>query len=831
MQPSWLKRSLAHLISADEVEFRVRVFRLICALTGGLCLLLVAPLNAFQTLPAVVHGGNLALGLLSVVCWRESLRGRHHVGLYLGTATLLVDLVWFWNAGSDGSVTYYYPLLLISVLVLFNGLRRLLFAVGVLLNVAAIHLIEYYRPEWVVPFHNREDRILDLLTGQFCSYTGLACVLWIVLAAYEREQQRVSGMIRQLAAQEADYREIFDSSSDALLVLSAEGRVLAANEQAGTLFMTGRQSLQGRTFGESGLGTGQPATPRPDVRVQAALQGRSQLFETCFQRTDEIQFWAEVALRAWGEPGAQRLVASIRDITTRRNSQEALRLNEERLRLAMAASGQGWFELNVRSGAVVTSPEYARILGYEPAEFRGSLQAWLERIHPADRASVVEAYQRNLRTGDLSSFDYRLRTKDGDWKWIHSVAQVVERGPAGEPLRMMGTHADITERKELEGQLLHRQRLEAVGTLASGVAHDLNNVLSPVLMASSILREKLTDASDRELMAMLDDGGRRGAAIVRQLLDFSRNLAENRVPVDPRQIIQEVAQLVRSTFPKEIQLTLTLTEVSGVIEAEPNQLHQVLVNLCVNARDAMDGRGTITLGLDRLEALPAGGRAPEPHLVLSVADTGPGVPVEIRDKIFDPFFTTKPMGKGTGLGLATVHGIIKAHQGFVRLGTAPGGGALFQVFLPARDRTPVVTAPRPPASSPTKANAPTVLVVDDEPSVRLASVLYLQRMGCRVIEAASGQEAIDLIRQQPEAKGIVITDFSMPGMDGPTLVPHLRKIKPGWSIIGVSGLDQSVRLPELRRLGFAEVLAKPYEAPDLWQAVCRHHAAASSNGA
>ncbi|MES1168424.1 MAG: PAS domain-containing protein, partial [Oleiharenicola lentus] len=285
--------------------------------------------------------------------------------------------------------------------------------------------------------------------------------------------------------------------------------------------------------------------------------------------------WSEVALRACELEGEQRVVASVRDITVRKHEQESLRINEERLRLSMEASRQGWFELNVQTGETISSPEYIDILGYEVEEFRSSFQTWLERIHPADRAQVSEIYKRALQGDGLAALEYRQQTKSGAWKWLRSVAKVVQRDAAGRPLRVMGTHTDITDRKELEGQLLHSQRLEAVGTLASGVAHDLNNILTPMLMASGLLRDKLSDAKDRELMTLLDDGGRRGAAIVRQLLAFSRNLAQDRVPVDPRHLLRDMAQLMRSTFPKEITIVESLPDVPGLVEAEMNQLHQV----------------------------------------------------------------------------------------------------------------------------------------------------------------------------------------------------------------------------------------------------------------
>ncbi len=653
-------------------ELRVRIFRLICAMTAVLCLFVVAPLNGFQNLPLAVHVSNIVLGLLGAFCYWQSCAGRHFVGLFLVVLVGLLDVVWFWNAGSDGSVTHYYFAVLLFVIAMFQGRRRWYLSVGLWLNVGSLFILEHYFPAWITPFTGPVDRLLDLETGVLCSFLALGSITWFILTNYNREQRRVTEIAAQLAASEGNYRTIFNSTSDALFVHALDGRILDVNEQVCALFGVERAQIVGRLVSEFSLNERPYTQEDATAKAVLVLQGQPQLFEWHSRRASGELFWTEVALRACEIGGEKRVVASVRDISVRKLAEEKLRLNEERLRLSMEASRQGWFELNIQTGETVPSPEYARILEYEPGEFKSSLQAWMERIHPADRDATLAAYRRGVETGQPGTMEYRQRTKSGGWRWLRTVAKVVEYDATGRPLRVMGTQTDITERKELESQLLHSQRLEAVGTLASGVAHDLNNILTPMLMASGLLRDKLPDAQDRQLMSLLDDGGRRGAAIVRQLLAFSRNLAQDRVPMDPRQLMRDMAQLMRSSFPKEITVVENLADVPGLVEAEPNQLHQVLMNLCVNARDAMPSGGTITLGLDRAEVPPATGTTTGgPHLVLSVADTGHGIPPELMERIFDPFFTTKPVGKGTGLGLASVHGIVKAHHGFVRVESRP----------------------------------------------------------------------------------------------------------------------------------------------------------------
>ncbi len=807
----------------EEAGLRIRIFRLICVLTGTLCLGVVAPLNAIQHLPLGVHVSNIILGLMGWFCYWQSSRGRHFIVFYFAVLVVLLDAVWFWNAGSDGSVTHYFYPVMLFIIILFEGRWRWWLAVALWMNVASLLVVEHHFPHLVTPFQSAEDRLVDTVTGMFCSFAALAGVAWFMLISYNREQRQVSEIAGRLAESEANYREIFNSTNDALYVRTVDGRILDVNEPACALFGVPRSQVLGQSVEKFSLEAGDYSRAAANASVQLALEGQPQLLEWRCRKANGELFWAEVTLRAWTFRGEQRLVGSVRDITSRKQAQETLRVNEERLRLAMEASNQGWFELNIQTGESVSSPEYVRMLEYEPEDFRSNLQVWIERIHPADRTAVLDTYQRGLRGAGLAAVEYRQRTKSGAWKWIRSVARVVQRDAEGRPVRVMGTHTDVTERKELESQLLHSQRLEAVGTLASGVAHDLNNILTPVLMASGILRDKLLDPADRELMAMLDEGGRRGAAIVRQLLAFSRNLAQDRVPVDPRQQLRDMAQLMRSSFPKEIRIAESISEVPGLVEAEPNQLHQVLMNLCVNARDAMPGGGILTLGLERVQISGVTGARPGPHLVLSVADTGLGIPAEVLDKIFDPFFTTKPVGKGTGLGLASVHGIVKAHQGFVRVESQVGRGTVFRVFLPARDglapAAPAVAPPPVPAVQPT--GTTTILVVDDDPSVLHMTSRFLQRLGHRVLAASEGPQALELLGRHRGEVSLVITDFSMPGMDGPALAVKLRDLQPGLPILGVSGLNQKHRATELAALGFVEVLAKPYELDDLLQALRR----------
>jgi len=416
---------------------------------------------------------------------------------------------------------------------------------------------------------------------------------------------------------------------------------------------------------------------------------------------------------------------------------------------------------------------------------------------------------------DESSTDV-IEQLDGTTLERHSAPV---RGRDGTYYGRVWTFHDITERKKLEAQFLRAQRMESIGTLASGVAHDLNNILTPIMMSAAVLRMKIADEKRAGLLDTIEMSAARGAQIVKQVLAFGRGLDGERHPLQIEMLLTEMEQMIRSTFPKDITVECVNPPHLWQVLGDATQLHQVLLNLCVNARDAMPGGGTLRLSAANLDIdtsyasmLPE--IAPGPHVLLEVSDTGSGIPPEILERIFDPFFTTKEVGKGTGLGLSTVHGIVKSHGGLLKVVTAPVKGTTFQIYLPAAPNQEAMEDAAA-AASPPAGHGELVLVVDDEPAITHSARSVLEANGYRVLLANSAIEALVLYTEHSQEVALVLTDLMMPGMNGVLFLRTLRKINPELLVIASTGLCNQAQLDTMKSLGVETVLHKPYNSNTL----------------
>ncbi len=502
-----------------------------------------------------------------------------------------------------------------------------------------------------------------------------------------------------------------------------------------------------------------------------------------------------------------RIMALCRNITERKQAEDRIR---EQAALLDAASDAIYVRA-LDHTVIYWNDGAERLYGLTRAEALGRKLAELGDLgHEAFATAHATLLEQGSWSGELKRIN-----KAGKEIIIFSRWTLL-RDEQNQPKEVLAINTDITEQKQLETNFLRAQRMEGIGALAGGIAHDLNNILQPILMTAPLLRETTSDPESREMLDTVENCAQRGANIIKQLLTFARGEPSARVPLPVRHLLNEMDKLIQGTFPKNIQLRVSVPKNLWQVLGDATQIHQALMNLCVNARDAMPNGGTLTLAAENLtldEAFAAmmPNAKPGPYICVSVADTGTGIPPEHLDRIFDPFFTTKEIGKGTGLGLATVLGIARGHGGFVRVNSQVGKGTTFELYLPASLET---KAAAPPAQEtlPPRAGGELILVVDDEASVRGVVGRALEKHGYRVMPAAEGVEAMSLFARHRAEIRAVLTDMMMPVMDGPSLVRALRHLEPQLPILGMTGVGEKADIKGLEALNLLVLLTKPFNS-------------------
>ena len=435
-----------------------------------------------------------------------------------------------------------------------------------------------------------------------------------------------------------------------------------------------------------------------------------------------------------------------------------------------------------------------------------------------DAPVFAEAKDATLRDGAWSG-EMSNVTKAGQRLTIASRWTLVRDGQ-GNAKSILVIDSDVTERKQLELQLLRAQRLESIGTLASGLAHDLNNVLTPITMAAPLLLNRGTSRQQHDtIVAAMQKSAARGAQIVRQVLTFARGAEGARLPLNAGALIREVAEIAEGTFSKDVQLRLHIAPDAPSFKGDSTQWHQVLLNLAVNARDAMPRGGILSLSarnfvIDEHYAAMQPELPPGRYLELEIADTGTGIPPAVLERIFEPFFTTKSIGHGTGLGLSTTLGIVKSHGGVIRVQSKPGAGTTFQILLPAI-RPEAAGADEAVANAAPDGSGEQILVVDDEEAIREAARMVLESHGYQVLLAGDGGEALAVFAQNEQTVALLLTDMTMPYLDGRGLIQAVRRMRPELPIVASTGRTSEAQLEELHALRLAGVLVKPYGADAL----------------
>ena len=624
------------------------------------------------------------------------------------------------------------------------------------------------------------------------------------------------------AVAEARFHELLESVAGCALIIDADGSVAFANEHLAALLEWPRDELVGRDWFEAC----RPGADRADARAWLAdVVAGHDVTEARHENNVQTRSggmrtisWSSTVLR--DVDGAVSSIASIgEDVTDARATEaELARLVaavEQASDMIAITSADGTIEYVNRAFEVES--------GYEADFAIGEKLVDLVRSGSHPEAFYTELDDATRREGAWADTIVDRR-RDGS---LHEVNLRISpiRGATGEIAGFVHVGRDLTRERALEGQLRQAVKMEAIGQLAGGVAHDFNNMLTAIrgyaeLVDGEISPENVQLRDDLSQIILTAD---RAAALTRQLLAFARKQVVEPTILDPSEVVHGLAPMLRRLLGEHVELAIDARRDGGRILIDPHQLEQVIVNLAVNGRDAMPGGGHLTVTLRAVELDPSSQRAwpdlaPGPHVELAVADTGTGMTREIRDRVFEPFFTTKPPGHGTGMGLAMVHGIVTGAGGAIGIESAPGTGSTFRLRFPRRD-TPAGLDAQDDAGATAPAGRGTVLLVEDEPVVRAFASRCLRQLGYAVLEAAGGDEALDLVARPGTDVDLLVTDVSMPGMPGTELAHRIQAAHPRLPVLFVSGYADSTLVGEGWMDDASGFLPKPYTRESLGRAV------------
>jgi PAS domain S-box-containing protein len=618
------------------------------------------------------------------------------------------------------------------------------------------------------------------------------------------ERQRAEAIVKQFPA-------IIESSDDAILSKTLGGVITSWNPAAERMFGYTAAEIIGQPI----LRLFPPDRLEEETAILAHIfKGeRVQHFETVRVRKDGRHLDVSATISPIKDAAGKISGVSkiLRDITERKQAEEQI-------------AEQAAF-LDKARDAILVRDLAGKILFWNEGARR--MYGWASQEVVGRNISEL-LYRDPTKFAELNA----LTISQGEWQGeLQHLAKdrheiIVEarwtliRDPEGQPKAILAINTDITEKKKIEAQFMRAQRMESIGTLAGGIAHDLNNILAPIMMSIEILKNISDQPQAKKILKTIEVSAKRGADIVRQVLSFARGLEGERVEVQPKHLLRDLENIIENTFPKDIRLQFLIPSETWTILGDPTQVHQILLNLCVNARDAMPQGGSLTVSaensvLDEHYAAMNLQAKPGRYVNITVTDSGTGIPASILDKIFEPFFTTKDFNKGTGLGLSTVMAIVKSHEGIVNVYSEPGKGTTFKIYLPAMEVSSEARREQAKEADLPRGNGETLLVVDDEASILTITSQTLEAFGYRVLTATDGADALSVYLQHKDEIAVVLTDMMMPVMDGPAMIHALMRVNPAVKIVAASGLKANDGLSKFSGVGVKHFLTKPYTAGTL----------------
>jgi two-component system cell cycle sensor histidine kinase/response regulator CckA len=673
--------------------------------------------------------------------------------------------------------------------------------------------------------------MMRALEGEFCheerfyEATSSSASLWLSLSLSPLRDANgniVGGMAvvediterkqveERLRESEERYRTLVENTYDLICEISIDRRFLYISPNLIDVLGYEPEELLGRDIFELAHPDDRPGAVAAFEKMIGTYSSGRAVFR--YKHKNGRWHWFESMGKTFRTAtGELRGIVTYRDITERNIAEEQIREQATLLDKAQDAI----IARDLEHRIVFWNKGAENLYGWTAKEAVG--QKINELLYKRGSFQFIEAYRSVIEKGEWVGELHHVN-KRGEEIIVESRWTLV-RDSDGNPKSVLVIDTNIMEKKRLEAQFLRAQRMESIGTLASGIAHDLNNILSPIMMVLQLLRKKLTDQNSQGLLNTLEASAQRGADLIRQVLSFARGPEGDRTVLQLRYVISEIEKILRETFPKSIEIYTDVPKDLWTVYGDPTQLHQVFMNLCVNARDAISSSGRLSIYAENVFIDEDFARMNidvnvGPYVVITISDTGSGISPEIMDRIFEPFFTTKEPGRGMGLGLSAAFGIIKGHGGFINVHSDMGKGTQFKVYLPAIEtnetRKLEINEPEPPSG-----HGELILVVDDEASLREVMKTILEKNGYRVITASDGAEAMaSYVQNKAEIKAVIM-DMVMPIMDGPAGVKALRRIDPEVKIIAASGLMERDKLTEITGIEVEAFLSKPYKAYSL----------------